>query len=136
MKSLVDRMRAIVEPLPDGASVTLPATAVRDWLTTEPKVEPIAIVGPSDTWREKLWTCAADVRLGVRELAEAMDRSPDWVYRATSQKHATEHGRNPLPCSRLDGALVFTAGAVRDWVRASELVVNPATPHLRSLSKK
>lgn len=79
-------------------------------------------------WRERLWECAPDVRLGVRELAEAMDRSPDWVYRATNAKLAAARGRAPLPCARLDGVLVFTAGAVRRWLNASEEIVNPEPP--------
>jgi hypothetical protein len=64
-------------------------------------------------WRLRLWTCPPDTRLGVREVAEAVDRSPAWVYRAVSRKHA-EHGCNPLPHSTFDGQLVFVASAVRD----------------------
>lgn len=127
MPSVTERLRAIIAPLPDGAAFTLPADVVRAWLEDEPATAtpaPVALTEPQ-TWRERLWTCPLDTRLGVRELAEALDRSADWVYRATNAKRAATHGRDPLPCSRLDGVLVFTAGAVRAWLRASEEIVNP-----------
>jgi hypothetical protein len=131
---LVERLAAIVAALPDGAAVTLPADAVRAWLAEEPAS---AMPRPVDTppqpvgWREKLWTCPDAVRLSVPELAEALDRSPDWVYRATSPKRAIAHGRAPLPCRKLDGVLVFEAGPVRAWLQTSEQIVNPEAPRLR-----
>lgn len=76
----------------------------------------------------RLWTVPAEMRLGVLEVAEAVGRSRDWVYRACSAEQAKAKGRSPLPCSRLDGELVFTAGAVRDWITRNELVVNPVPP--------
>jgi len=133
--NVAERLRALAAALPDGAAVTLPAATLRQWLADEPVGPSPALVVPGEpqTWRERLWTCPADTRLGVRELVEALDRSSDWVYRATSAKLAAAHGRDPVPCSRLDGALVFTAGAVRRWLQASESIVNPepATARLR-----
>ncbi|HLA88888.1 MAG TPA: hypothetical protein VJL28_00470 [Gemmatimonadaceae bacterium] len=128
MPSVAERLRAIADALPDGAAVTIPAAAVREWLAEEPTTAPPAPVAVAEplTWRERLWTCPPDTRLGVRELAEALGRSRDWCYRATNATRAAEHGRDPLPCQRLDGVLVFTAGAVRRWLQASECVVNPA----------
>jgi hypothetical protein len=125
--TLVARLRAIADALPDGASVSLPASELRAWLAAEPPAPiaaPLSAPEPA-TWRERLWTVPADTRLGVPELAEALDRSPDWCYRATNESHAAARGRDPLPCSRLDGQLVFTAGAVRRWLQASEQLVQP-----------
>lgn len=126
--SVADRLRAIVQVLPSGASVTLPADAVRAWLEEEPTRAPadVAVITSAATWRERLWTCPDDQPLGVHDVAEAADRSVDWVYRATSPKRASERGRAPLPCSRLDGQLVFRAADVRRWLRASAHIVNPA----------
>ncbi len=70
------------------------------------------------TWREKLWTVPAETRLGVTELSEALGRPRSFVY-ARTQKQADD----PIPHRKLDGALVFTAGEVRAWVRARENVV-------------
>jgi len=129
MPSVVERLRAIVAPLPTGAAVTLPADVVREWCAAEPcgpVPAPVALAEPLG-WRERLWTCSPDARLGVKELAEAVGRSADWVYRATNAARATEHGRDPLPCAKLDGVLTFAAGAVRGWLRASEIIVNPET---------
>jgi hypothetical protein len=129
--NILDRLRAIVAPLPTGAAVTLPADALREWLDAydvEPAAEQPATpaCADPDTWRTRLWTCPPDTRLGVREVAEALDRSPDFVYRCVSQKRSAEKGRDPLPCSRFDGELVFVAADVRRWLQASEAVVNPA----------
>lgn len=131
--TIAERLRAIAGALPDGASVTLPAADIRAWLAEEPAraLSPLVVAPEPQTWRERLWTCGADVRLGVREVSEALDRSPDWVYRAVDSRRSAERGRAPLPCSKLDGVLVFTAGAVRRWVQASERVVHPEPRHMR-----
>ena len=127
MSNVAERLRAIVAPLPDGAAVTLPAAVVRAWLADESlaaTIAPPALAEPQPP-RERLWTCPPETQLGVRELAETLGRGADWVYRATSAKRAATHGRDPLPCARLDGVLVFTAGAVRRWLHASAVTVNP-----------
>lgn len=73
------------------------------------------------TWRERLWTCHADVRLGVNELCEALDRPESWVYRHTSPAS----GLARLPHRKLDNALVFTAGEIRTWIQRNETIVVP-----------
>lgn len=123
---IADRLRVLLDALPAEASVTLPAAVLRSWLEDEqPSALPLALVQP-DSWRERLWTVPGDTRLGVAEVSEAVGRSRDWIYRACSRKRATEQGRDPLPHSKLDGCLMFTAGAVRSWLQASERKVNAA----------
>jgi hypothetical protein len=125
---LASRLRAIVAALPPGAAVTLPADAVRAWLdedAPEPAGRPVLVPDEPAGWRERLWTVPADTRLSVAEVAEAAGRSRDWCYRATDGKRAAKKGREPLPCSRIDGMLVFQAGAVREWLRRSEQIITP-----------
>lgn len=90
--------------------------------------------GGASTWREKLWTVSPDVRIGVVELCEALDRSRDWCYRGVNEKRAASKGREPIPCCRLDGELVFRVGDVRAWLARNEEVVNPPAPPLRRAS--
>lgn len=125
---LAVRLRGIVDALPPGAAVSLPVDVVRAWLDEEPRPpQPPAALVDAASWRERLWACHPATRLGVRDVAEALDRSADWVYRAVNSTRAAQRSREPLPCAKLDGELVFTAGAVREWVRSSETVVNPIT---------
>jgi hypothetical protein len=124
--TVADRLRAIVRELPSGASVTLPADALRAWLDDEPATpSPTVAVEAPPTWRERIWTCADAVQLNVHDVAEALGRSPDWVYRSVNVKRSSARGRNALPCARLDGCLIFTAGAVRAWLESSKVTVNP-----------
>ncbi|MBA3340449.1 MAG: hypothetical protein H0W30_01220 [Gemmatimonadaceae bacterium] len=131
--TVADRLRAIVGSLPEGAAVTLPGDALRAWLEAESVAPPAPAVIEAEpsTWRERLWTCPPETRLGVHELAEALDRSADFVYRAVDAKWSAKRGRDPLPCSRLDGVLVFTAGAIRRWLEASAVIVNPEPRHVQ-----
>lgn len=128
--------------MPESGSVTLPIADIRAWLDSEPATTPdathaeIVAQRAAETWRERLWTCPADTRMGVREVAEALDRSADAVYRMASVKLAAERGRSPLPCSRLDGVLVFRAGDVRRWLDTSAVVVNPPSAPLKLVSNK
>lgn len=71
------------------------------------------------TWRERLWTAHADVRVGVRELSEAIDRPESWVYRHTSPKS----GLPLLPHRKFDGQLVFVVGEIRAWIQRNETIV-------------
>jgi len=71
---------------------------------------------PGATWRERLWTCPPDTRLGVREVAEAVGRPRSWVYRACAAKR----GPGRLRARRLDGELVLLASEVRDWLTRQE----------------
>lgn len=77
-----------------------------------------AIDGASPSWRERLWACPAETRLGVLDLAEALGRSKGFVYRLTRSKD--------IPHRKLDGELVFRAGDIREWVqRREEVQVTP-----------
>lgn len=67
------------------------------------------------SWRERLWTVPAETRLGVVEVAEALDRPETYVYARTSSK-----ARDRLPHRRLGGRLVFRAGELRTWIRNQE----------------
>ena len=73
------------------------------------------------TWREKLWTCPPETRLGRAELLEALGRSDSWLYRHTGPKAKAAR----IPCRRLDGELVFIAGEVRTWLAEQEEVLEP-----------
>jgi len=88
------------------------ARAIADIITDAAR--PAAIAAP-ESWRERLWTCDPNVRLGVVELAEALGRSKAFVYRLTRQ--------NKIPFRRLDGELVFRVGDVRVWLQKHETVV-------------
>ena len=143
------RLIARLELLDDA--VMIPVRVLRAWLAEDAAerqeaVEPGATLPSAsipalsgeqaparESWRTLLWTCAPETRLGVSELSEALGRSSDWVYRACSAKWATARGREPLPCSKLDGALQFRAGSVRDWLRRAERVMVPTPEKLRAL---
>ena len=73
------------------------------------------------TWREKLWTCAPDTRLGRVELLEALGRTKNWLYRHTGKQAKCSR----IPCRRLDGELVFVAGEVRTWLAEQEEILEP-----------
>jgi hypothetical protein len=67
------------------------------------------------TWKERLWTVPAETRLSARELVEALGRGIDFVYRHTGP---SAPGRR-IPHQKIDGALVFIAADVREWLRQS-----------------
>ncbi len=131
--TLADRLQTLAQARPTAGAVTL----TKADLLALAADEPVSTAGPAAvqpvSWRERLWTCPAETRLGVQELAEAVDRSRDWVYRAVDKRRAKERGREPLPCARLDGVLVFQAGAVRRWLEHSEQIVTPERRALRAL---
>jgi len=77
-------------------------------------VEPVP---PS--WRERLWTAAADTRIGVAELCEALGRPRSWVWRHTGPKAPSAR----IPHRKLEGELVFVVGELRSWVIQNEQVV-------------
>lgn len=93
---------AIVATLPQAAA---PSPAI----APEP-------VSNGQTWRERLWTCAPETRLGVAELCEALGRPRSFVYRHTSAKT----GLSLLPHRKIDGELAFVAGELRVWIRDNE----------------
>lgn len=83
------------------------------------------------TWRERLWTCPPDTRLGRAELLEALGRSESWLYRRTGRKAMCAR----IPCRRRDGELVFLAGEVRAWLAEQEEILEPGctSPAVRLL---
>lgn len=110
------------ERAPDGTRVDAQALgAILALLDGErgpgASTEPLPAPDPW-TWRERLWTVPAETRMGVAEVAEALGRPRSWVYARTSAK-----AESRLPHRKLDGALTFTAGEVRAWVRAQEVEV-------------
>ena len=126
MTALHDRLAGICAAMPPGSAVQLPVDVVRAWLDEDDTHTTDAVPSPApEGWRTRIWTCPPDVRLGVAELVEATGRSEDWVYRSVNAKVAKKKGREPLPCDKLDGVLVFEAGVVREWLRRSAIVVNP-----------
>ncbi len=85
----------------------------------------------SRTWRERLWTVPAETRLGVHELAEALNRPRSWIYRRTSAK---ADGR--LPHRKLGGELLFTAGEIRAWLREHEEVIEAGPMESTSVERR
>lgn len=77
------------------------------------------------TWRERLWTVPAKTRLGVVEAAEALGRPKSYVYAHTGS------AEDAIPHRKLDGALVFTAGELRQWIEEREDVVRSVPPSRR-----
>ena len=103
---------------PPGTLVLAAELAAR--LDLETDTERVAN-GPEQTWREKLWTCAPETRLGKAELLEALGRSGDWLYRHTGAKARCSR----IPCRKLDGELQFVAGEIRQWLLEHEEIVEP-----------
>ena len=125
MSELQYRLTAIVDPLPEGASVTLPVTDLRRWLEEdllESKRPAVALGDHPEvedwTWREKLWTVSPETRLGVHELSEALGRSRSWIYRRTGSAAPTER----IPHRKFEGELSFMADEIRIWIRSKEMV--------------
>lgn len=94
-------------------------------LTTQRTDAPTNVTAPP-SWRERLWDCPADTRLGVLEICEALGRSKAFVYRLTRTKD--------IPHRKLDGELVFRAGDIRAWVQQREDV--QVTPRLTVVGRK
>lgn len=119
----LEELRAWCERAPEGT--TLPAHAIGKLLADLvdlPAPPAPSVEGTAEaSWRERLWTVPAETRLGAADVAEALGKSLDWVYRRTRSS-----AEAPLPHRKLDGALVFTAGDVRSWIAArEELEVGP-----------
>lgn len=76
---------------------------------------------PLATWRERLWVCAPETRIGRQELLEALGRTPNWLYRHTGSKAKCSR----IPCRKLDGELVFVVGEVRQWLLEHEEIIEP-----------
>lgn len=76
MTRLRDRLQALVDALPPGGAVLLPAAELREWLAAEPDTPPAPSRHPEP---ERLLT--------VRETAERLGVTPRWVW-----DHATALG--------------------------------------------
>lgn len=76
------------------------------------------------TWKERIWTCPPQTRLGISELAEAIGKSTSWIYKRTGPS-ATD---DKIPCRRLSGELVFLADEIRTWISEVESIVNALPP--------
>ena len=87
---------------------------------------PTPVAGPAtpSPWSERVWTVPAETRLNVREAAEALGRSRDWLYRRT----AASGEATRLPHRVRDGRLEFVASDLRAWITATERIVVPAVP--------
>ena len=110
-------LRCLAEALPPGSAVPVPREVLLELVTSQKGAEPtVSPVAAPVTWRERLWTCPGDTRLGVRELAEALGRPRSWVYRAVAGKREAKR----LPAFRFGGELSFEAGAVREWIEQQE----------------
>ena len=102
---------------PPGTLVPVLAI-VQALASAEPDVQPPA-AREHQSWRERLWTCDPQTRIGCVELAEAVGRSKSWVYRCTSRK-----AKGPrIPHRLLQGELIFIVGEIRDGVTEQEMVV-------------
>ena len=112
--SLRAALRALAAALPPETAVPVPAGQLLGLLDGDAGQPAHSLpVQPShSTWRERLWTCPPDTRLGVREVAEALGRTRSAVYRLVANKR----GPHRLPAARLAGQLVFEAGVVRAWL--------------------
>jgi hypothetical protein len=119
-------LRSQLEALPPEAM--LPAAWILERLDPEPAAPAPADSEPA-SWRERIWTVAAETRIGAAEVAEAVGRSRDYVYRATSPKA----GEDRIPHRKLDGELVFQVGELRQWIRSREDVIH--TPPARLLRR-
>lgn len=93
------------------------AAVLEDVADAEPveRREPEPAEPAESTWRTKLWTCPAETRLGLKELAEALDVSDGWIYSRTKQDAEPR-----LPHGKMGGSLVFRAGEIRAWLRDHE----------------
>jgi predicted DNA-binding transcriptional regulator AlpA len=117
----LDELRAWAASAPAGTMLS--ASALAECLSNTVEIaseqRSTATATEPPTWREKLWTCPTDVRIGVREVSEALDRAESWVYRHTSRKS----GIPLLPHKKLDGQLVFVVGEIRGWIQRNEQTI-------------
>lgn len=116
MGTPLESLLAWLRDAPRGMTVDAHVIADRiEDITGTP--DPEAVSTPEWTWRERLWTCPPETRIGTNELCEAVGRPRSWLYRLTSS--------GTIPHRRLDGALTFVAGEIREWLRRHEEVVVP-----------
>lgn len=76
---------------------------------------PAPVQQPEPSWREKLWTCPPETRLGIEQASEATGKSASVLYKLTSAEE--------IPFRKDGGSLVFIAGELRTWLREREETV-------------
>lgn len=117
------RLQLLADGLSGGGSVAFTRADLMSLLASEEPEEPASsgaqIETPPCTWRERIWTAPAEVRIGTHEVAEALGKPVSWIYRHTS----TRSGYALLPFRKLDGELQFVVGELRAWIRDRENVV-------------
>ena len=102
------------------AGTRLDAHAVADMLASV-DMDALHVVEPvtaPETWRERLWTCPEETRLGVREVAEALGRPRSFVYARTGPRST-----DPIPHRKIDGTIQFKADEIRHWLESREQVI-------------
>jgi hypothetical protein len=106
---------------PSGTLVPAEAIAsqleddLSDFEECDSSTEPVA----SPSLRAEFWSLPREVRLSTKELAAATGWPKSRIYKRTSARASVER----LPHGRDGGTLVFEAGAVQDYIRATELTV-------------
>jgi hypothetical protein len=100
------------------------------------QASPVLALLPAETsWRERLWSCPAETRLSVAELAEATGRPTSWIYRRTQDVTDAERRRadvrgstipQRIPHRREGGRLVFVVAEIRQYLRDVEDVCVPS----------
>ena len=129
----VQEVMAWCRAAPAGTQVD--AAAIAELLRFVLEKEPIDDGGHTEalsdartgwTWRERIWVVPAETRLGVAELAEALGRPKSWVYARTHRYQGKGTARKErrreelIPHRKMGGALAFTAGEIRTWIRLRE----------------
>jgi predicted DNA-binding transcriptional regulator AlpA len=114
-------LRRVVEPLSDDALVIVRAGDLRERLADEGNAHDACVPAPVEaTWRERFCTVPDGTRMNAHEVAEAIGKPISWLYRRTSERSLALNGRTPIPHRKLDGALTFIAGEVREWLKEQE----------------
>jgi predicted DNA-binding transcriptional regulator AlpA len=124
MVTSVSSLIAWLDAAPPGTQV--PAASLADALRgavdvpADKRTEPGASPAEPVPWSVRLWEVPPQTRLGPVELLEAVGRPRSWLYRHTGPKASAR-----IPHRKLDGALQFVAGEVREWIQEHETIVVP-----------
>jgi predicted DNA-binding transcriptional regulator AlpA len=128
----VAELLAWLDAAPAGTAV--PAASVADALRVIDgrAPAPAAAAEPATVpWSVRLWQVPPQTRLGPVELLEAVGRPRSWLYRHTGRKAPSR-----IPHRKLDGALVFVVGEVRQWIEDHEQIVVPGRGRPLVVSRK
>lgn len=124
------RIRRLIDGVPEGASVTLPVPLLQRWLDQAEEDGSRSLSkppssgdrSPEEGWETKLWRVPSRTRLGAKDVAEAVERSVNWVHQRTQASADV-----PIPHRKRNGRLVFLAGEVREWLDEQEEVIVPGS---------